>query len=230
MIHSAMLSSSFLRARRVLPLAVAALLGAGAPLAWADSVTMLEQFASSVQSGQARFTQTVTAPAKAGQTARNKTSAGTFAFQRPGRFKFHYEKPFEQTIVADGQTLWLHDVDLNQVSSRKQADALGSTPAALVSSSKNLDALRKDFTLKAEPTKDGIQWVQATPKGSDGQLKSVRVGLRQTDKGIELTTLDILDNFGQRSLIQFLGFEANAKLPAATFEFKPPAGADVVQQ
>lgn len=204
-------------------------LGLGTSAAWADGLTSLEQFAAQVKSGKAAFTQVVTAPSNAGKPGRSKTQSGEFAFERPGKFRFDYQKPFPQTIVADGKTLWLHDQDLNQVSSKAQDDALGATPAAIVSSATNLDALRKDFDLKSLPDADQQQWVQATPKRNDGQIKSVKVGLSQGAQGPQLSTLDILDSFGQRSEIRFTGFEGNAKLPASTFVFVPPAGADVVK-
>ena len=173
----------------------------------------------------------MTTPAQKGQAARSKTASGSFAFQRPGRFVFDYRQPFVQTIVADGRTLWMYDADLNQVTSRRQAEALGSTPAALVASAADLKALQKDFSLKSEPEKDGLQWVLALPKARDGQLKSVRVGLQaQPGAAPQLVALDILDSFGQRSQIRFTQFEVNPKLPASTFEFTPPAGADVLKQ
>lgn len=177
-------------------------------------------------SGRADFTQAVTSPPKEGQAARTKTSSGSFEFQRPGRFKFVYKKPFEQTIVADGQTLWLYDVDLNQVTQRAQDKALGSTPAALLASAPDLAALRADYTLESAPEQDGLQWVLATPKARDGQLKSVRVGF----EGGRLAALDILDSFGQRSLIRFAGMQLNPALAADSFRFQPPAGADVLKQ
>ena len=194
--------------------------------AQADALGSLEQFMKSSQAGEASFTQTVTSPAKEGQAPRVKTSSGSFAFQRPGKFKFLYKKPFEQTIVADGQTLWLLDVDLNQVTQRSQAQALGSTPASLIASAADLSALRADFTLAAAPDQDGLQWVQATPKAKDGQLQSVRVGFA----GEQLAALDIVDSFGQRSAIRFKGMQVNPALPASTFQFTPPAGADIVKQ
>lgn len=178
------------------------------------------------QTGKADFTQTVTSPPKDGQAPRTKTSSGSFEFQRPNRFKFAYRKPFEQTIVADGQTLWLYDVDLNQVTQRSQSQALGTTPAALLASAPDLSALKAEFVLENAPDQDGLQWVQATPKTKDGQLKSVRVGFA----GEQLAALDILDSFGQRSVIRFTGMQANPALPAGSFQFKPPAGADVVKQ
>jgi len=204
----------------------AILIAASATLASADGLKSLESFMKGTQSGRADFTQTVTSPPKDGQEARTKTSSGSFEFQRPNRFKFAYKKPFEQTIVADGQTLWLYDVDLNQVTQRSQAQALGTTPAALLASAPDLTALKAEFTLEAAPAKDGLQWVLATPKAKDGQLRSVRVGF----SGEQLAALDIEDSFGQRSNIRFTGMQANASLPPGAFQFKPPAGADVVKQ
>jgi outer membrane lipoprotein carrier protein len=195
-------------------------------LAFAGGMEGLEAFVKSARSGRADFTQVVTAPGRSGEAPRSKTSTGTFEFSRPNRFRFDYKKPFEQSIVADGQTLWLYDVDLNQVTARKQAQVLASTPAALIASSPDLAALRKDFTLEATPDRDGLQWVQATPKVKDGQLHSVQVGFR----GDALEALDILDSFGQRSVITFSKLELNAGIPAASFQFKPPKGVDVVHQ
>nr|WP_053842602.1 outer membrane lipoprotein chaperone LolA [Paracidovorax avenae] len=206
-------------------LAIAAI-AFGAQSAWADGLASLEWFMKGAQAGRADFTQTVTSPPKDGQAPRTRTSSGTFEFQRPGRFKFTYTKPFAQTIVADGKSLWLYDADLNQVTQRAQAQALGTTPAALLASAPDLQALRKDFTLESAPDQDGLQWVLATPKTRDGQLKSVRVGFQ----GEQLAALDILDSFGQRSVIRFANVQSSASLPASTFEFKPPQGADVVRQ
>jgi len=202
--------------------------------AWADGLESLENFVKTVRSGRAEFTQVVTAPAREGKSARSKTSSGTFAFARPNRFSFIYKKPFEQSIVADGQTLWLYDVDLNQVTARKQASALGSTPAALIAAAPDLRALQADFTLAAAPDKDGLQWVVATPRASEGQLQTVRVGFRAresaTAKLTELAVLEILDSFGQRSVLSFSKVEVNPVLPADSFKFKPPQGADLLQQ
>jgi outer membrane lipoprotein carrier protein len=194
--------------------------------AQASGLDSLENFVKSVKSGRAEFTQVVTAPAREGQAARSKTSSGTFEFVRPNRFRFDYRKPFEQTLVADGQTLWLYDADLRQVTSRKQAQVLASTPAALIAAAPDLAALRKDFDLQAVGDKDGLQWVQATPKAKEGQLNNVRVGFRGTD----LAALEILDSFGQRSVMTFNKMEVNAAISADAFNFKPPQGADVVKQ
>ena len=108
-------------------LLTAILIAGSASAAMADGLKSLESFMKNAQAGKAEFTQSVTAPAKAGQEARTKVSSGTFEFQRPGKFKFNYTKPFEQLIVADGKTLWLYDVDLNQVTQRAQAQALANS-------------------------------------------------------------------------------------------------------
>jgi outer membrane lipoprotein carrier protein len=202
------------------------LIAACAISARAGGLDSLETFVQTVRSGKASFVQVVTAPSKAGQAPRQKTSSGTFEFSRPNRFKFVYLKPFAQTLVADGQTLWLWDVDLNQVTARKQAQALGSTPAALIASATSVRALEADFTLTDSPAADGLEWVLATPKSKDSSLQTVRMGF----KGTSLERLDIQDSFGQQSVLTFNGFEANAALDAANFQFKPPAGADVVRQ
>ena len=201
------------------------LIAVSAQLASAAGLESLELFMAQAQAGQADFTQVVTSPAKDGKAGRSKTSSGTFAFQRPGRFKFIYQKPFEQTIVADGQTLWLYDVDLNQVTQRAQAQVLGSTPAALLTSAANLKALRTEFTLESAPPEGGLEWVLARPKSKDGALQSVRIGFA----GEQLAALDILDSFGQRSMIRFTQLQTLAALPADTFKFQPPAGADVLK-
>jgi outer membrane lipoprotein carrier protein len=196
-----------------------------AATAHAGPMESLEGFIRSAKTGRADFTQVITSPARDGQAARSKTSSGTFEFQRPNRFRFEYRKPFEQTIVADGDTLWLHDKDLNQVSQRKQAKVLGSTPAALISAAPDLATLKRDFDLQALPDRDGLQWVQATPKQKEGQLTGMKVGFR----GDQLAALDIQDSFGQRSVLTFTNMQVNAPVAAEAFKFVPPNGAAVVQ-
>jgi outer membrane lipoprotein carrier protein len=199
---------------------------AASPAARADAVQTLRDFVRDVKSGQAGFTQTVTAA----DGARRRDSSGRFEFQRPDRFRFAYEKPFEQLIVADGRKVWIWDADLNQASSRPYAQALGATPAALLAGV-NLDT---DFVLSNAPVGEAprgeglaaLQWAVATPKVKDGAFQSMRVGF----KGRELAAVEIVDSFGQRSLIRFVGFSANPSLASERFSFTPPAGADVIEQ
>lgn len=203
---------------------------ASAQVTTVSGLESLEAFVKNTKSGRAVFTQVVTSPARDGQAAKTKTSSGSFEFLRPNRFRFVYKKPFEQSIVSDGQTLWLHDVDLNQVTARKLTQVLNGTPAAVIAAAADIKALQADFTLVPQPDRDGLEWVLATPKTKEGQVQNITVGFRNTSKGSELAVLEILDSFGQRSVMTFTQFEINSALTAAGFQFKPPAGADVIRQ
>ncbi len=200
-------------------------------VASASSLETLETFLKSTKSGRADFTQVVTPPAKSGQvTVRSKTSTGQFSFIRPTRFRFDYIKPFAQVIVADGQTLWLYDADLEQVTARKQAQALGSTPAALVATATDLSVLQKEFNLEAQADAEGLQWVQATPKNRESTIQSVRMGLRADGAQVSLSKLEIFDAMGQRSVLSFGRFEINpASLSASQFNFVTPKGVSVIR-
>ncbi len=196
----------------------AACLTAAAFSAQADAVDTLKAFVRDVKTGSAAFTQTVTSP----DGAKKRTSSGTFEFARPNRFLFNYTKPFEQRIVADGQKVWIYDADLNQASSRRLSQALGATPAALLAGG----SMEQDFDLAPLPAKGGIEWVEAVPKAKDGAFKSVRIGFR----GQSLEAVEVVDAFGQRSSLQFTQFAANPPIPASTFVFVVPTGADVLEQ
>jgi outer membrane lipoprotein carrier protein len=186
--------------------------------AHADAVDALRDFVREAKTGRAAFTQTVTSP----DGAKKKTSSGSFEFARPNRFRFAYRKPFEQTIVADGQKVWIYDADLNQASSRRIDQAVGATPAALLAGA----SLDKDFSLSPLPSQDGLDWVQARPLQKDSGFKSLRIGF----KGKVLAALEILDNFGQRSLLQFADVATNVAMAPEEFKFTPPKGADVIEQ
>ncbi len=204
--------------KRFLSTTACALLLAGCALAArADAVDLLRDFVRDAKSGQASFTQTVTSP----DGAKTKTSSGSFEFSRPNRFRFEYRKPFEQTIVGDGRQVWLYDADLNQVTVRPMSEALGATPAALLAGT----ALERDFELKAEPSAQGLEWVQAQPKKKDGSFQALRVGFA----GRQLAALEIVDSFGQRSLLRFADLRTNAAPSAQAFEFTPPKGAEVLR-
>ena len=208
------------------PLFLSFVLATLALAARADGLQQLERFLQEVRSAQADFTQVVTSPKRAGESvARSKTSRGRFEFQRPGRFRFDYARPFEQTIVADGETLWLHDVDLEQVTARRQQEVLGSTPAALIVAGTSLRELDTHFELQAAGRSEGLEWVQARPRQGDGQLQQVRVGFRQG----ELVRLEIDDSLGQRSVLSFGGWQLNPSMAASRFQFQPPAGVSVIR-
>ena len=198
--------------------------------AHADSLDSLAQFLKQTRSLRADFVQVVAAPAKEGRPSKPKTSSGSFAFVRPSVFRFDYSKPFVQNIVADGKNLWLFDADLNQVTVRNQAQALGSTPATLIASANDLATLAKEFDLQAAPSEAGVDWVVAKPKLKDSSLQQVRIGLRSEDGQMVLAHLDIVDAFGTRSQMRFDKVEVNpSHLASSQFNFVPPKGADVVR-
>lgn len=200
-----------------LPVLTLVAMSGAAASAFATPTDELRDFVKTVHTGRSTFTQTVTSP-----DGKKKQSTGSFEFSRPSRFRFVYEKPYAQTVVGDGTKVWIYDPDLNQVSSRKMGDALGTTPAALLVST-DVD---QAFTLADQPAAGGLQWVQATPKQAEGTVRWLKVGF----KDHALAQLEIADSFGQRSLIVFNGFQANAVLPASAFQFTPPQGADVAEQ
>ena len=195
-----------------------ATLAVGSTSAFATATDELRDFVKTVKSGSATFAQTVYSP-----NGKQKVSNGSFEFSRPNRFRFVYEKPYAQTVVGDGTKVWIYDPDLNQASSRKMGDALANTPAALIVS----NDIDKVFTLADQPaTKDGLQWVLATPKQAEGTVRTLKIAF----KGHALAQLEIDDSFGQRSVLVFNAFEANAKLASDVFTFVPPKGADVAEQ
>ena len=188
--------------------------------AQAGAVDALRDFSREAKSGRANFTQVVTSP----DGAKKKSSSGSFEFARPNRFRFAYTKPFEQLIVGDGQKVWLYDADLQQASVRPMDKALGATPAALLAGA----TLEKDFELRALPPGQGLEWVQATPREKDdnANLQSLRIGF----KGKTLAAIELVDGFGQRSLLTFSDLVTNLPLAGDTFRFVPPKGVEVLTQ
>ena len=211
--------------RRVVVLGLAAL--SAAPPVLADNVADLQALLRASPTGQLSFKQTVTAPIKAGQTRAKQTrSTGQFLFARPGKFRFDYETPFPQSIIADGQSLWLWDPDLNQVTVRNQAQALGNTPAALIAGSGDLNALNAAYVVRSMPSEAGLKWVEATPKQVDGTLRVIRVGFDAQ----QLRAMVMIDNFGQTSDMRFDALQSLEKgAVTAAFRFVPPSGADVIR-
>lgn len=197
------------------------LLWALSPLfAEAAALDALREFVRSTRSGKTTFTQVVVN--KAGKNS--SPVAGSFMFQRPGKFRWVYEKPYEQSIVGDGEKLWIHDRDLNQVTVRKLDGALGQSPAAILSGN---DDLEKNFDLKDGGSKDGLEWLIATPKSKDTTFELVRIGMRFENGSAVLAAMELKDSFGQTSVLQFGKMERNPVLAADAFRFTPPKGADV---
>jgi outer membrane lipoprotein carrier protein len=201
----------------------------GLSVAQASGLDALADFLKNTHSAHAEFSQVVTSPSKSSGAPRVKKSSGVFEFVRPNRFRFDYQKPYAQLIVADGQTLWLYDPDLQQVTARQQAQSLSNTPAALIATASDIRALEKDFDLQSQADAQGLQWVLATPKNREGSLQSVRIGLRQEGEMMFLAQLDIVDAMGQQSVLRFEHFQLNPALAASAFYFVVPKGVDVIR-
>jgi outer membrane lipoprotein carrier protein len=188
-----------------------------ATLADAATLARLRAFVRETQTMHANFTQVVS-DASGRQVAQ---ASGEFSISRPGRFRWTVEKPYKQLLVGDGDRVWIYDQDLNQVISRKSDRALGNTPAALLSGREDVEAA---FEWRDLPAAEGLEWLGATPKDKESAFKELRLGF---DAG-GLAALDVIDNFGQRTVIRVSKLERNPKLSPELFRFTPPAGADVV--
>ena len=149
-------------------------------------------------------------------------ASGTFAFARPGKFRWTYEKPHKQLLVADGAKLYIHDPDLNQVTVKRIDQAISSTPAALLA---GRDDITKLFTLRDGGSAEGLSWVDATPKSPDTGFERVRLGLQ----GRALAAMELHDQLGGRTVLRFSDMKANASISPETFSFTPPKGADVLE-
>ena len=188
----------------------------GAP-ALASSLDRFSQFLSATQSAKGEFEQKVLD--KGGKIVQQ--SRGTLAFQRPGKFRWTYVKPYAQLIVGDGTRVWIYDEDLHQVTVKRVDQALTSTPAALLAG--NNEAMRA-FRLSDQGEKDGLEWLEAVPRVKEGGFERVRMGFGSS--GLE--AMEFYDSFGQITLLRFTSLTRNPRLDPSTFRFSPPKGADVV--
>lgn len=184
----------------------------------ASATDRLTDFFKNVQSLRADFQQIVTDPR--GKTIQD--ARGTFLMQRPNKFRWNYQKPYEQTIVADGAKLWVYDKDLEQVTVKKLDEALGNTPALLLSGA---HPLTENFHI-AELTdrKDGLQWTTLTPKSEEANFKQVRLAFGKQS----LEVMELVDSFEQTTQLRFSSVQSNVKFTANEFQFTPPKGVDVV--
>ena len=178
----------------------------------------LRNFISSSQSGQANFTQVV--QDKKGK--RIQSASGTMQFVRPGKFRWVYQKPYEQIIVGDGAKFWLYDVDLNQVTVRKLDAALGSSPAALLSGNNEIE---RAFVLQDSASRDGLDWLEATAKTPDTGFEKIAMAFNAQG---ELVVMELRDAFGLKTELRFSKMQINPQLSPQLFKFVPPKGADVL--
>ena len=188
-----------------------------ASVANASGPDQLKAFLAGAKTGKTTFRQVVTG--KSGRVPQE--SSGTFAFARPGKFRWSYDKPHPQIIVGDGEKLWIYDPDLNQVVVRKLDRALGATPAALLAGD---DALDKNFELTDGGKNGDIEFVEARPRAADSGFAAIRIGLKDNLP----RTMELHDSFGQVTELTFGSFQRNAAVDAGSFRFTPPSGADVV--
>lgn len=196
----------------------------GSSLLWAGVATAgaLDQFKSFVANTQSAKGEFVQRQVK--QSGKQSTPAnGTFVFARPGKFIWIYLKPYEQVLQADGEKLYIFDKDLNQVTVRKLGNAIGSSPAAILFGSNDLD---QNFTLKEVANKDGLEWLEAVPKTRDSTFDRISIGLKN---GLP-EAMELRDSFGQLSLLAFKKFEKNPAMSGDAFKFVVPKGADVLNQ
>src|SRR5262245_59923954 len=161
------------------------LLAAFASAAHADAIGRFKNFVSTTQSARADFEQQVYG--REGKVT--QASKGSFVFQRPGRFRWTYAKPVDQVIVGDGERVWIHDRDLNQVTVRRMSSALGSTPTALLAGSGDVE---KAFDLSDAGSRDGLEWLEARPREKEAGFERIRMGFGAG--GIE--AMELTDHFG----------------------------------
>lgn len=192
-----------------------------AGLAHASALDQFKTFVSATKSARGDFTQTQVRKSNSGKPA--PVSTGTFVFARPGKFIWTYQKPYEQVLQADGETLYIYEKDLNQVTTRKLGNALGSSPAAILFGSNDLE---KNFTLSEAGAHDGLEWLNATPKTKDTSFEQISIGLKD---GVP-QAMELHDNFGQTSVLKFTNFQRNPPLGNQAFKFETPKGAEVVNQ
>lgn len=187
-------------------------------LAEASAIEKLRAFIQTTHSVQAAFTQTVLDK----NLRPLQEASGTMQFVRPGKFRWVYQKPYEQLIVGDGARFWVYDKELNQVTVKKLDRALGNSPAAILSGSNEIE---KGFTLQELGNQEGLDWLEAHPKVKEGSFERVRLGF---DEGSTLAAMELRDSFGQITVIRFSRLERNPRLAQELFKFSPPKGADVI--
>jgi outer membrane lipoprotein carrier protein len=185
----------------------------------AASLDQLRSFLTQTASARGEFVQRVEARGGRAQPV----SSGNFLFQRPGKFRWSYVKPYEQLIVADGARLVLYDRDLNQVTIRKLGAALPSSPASILFGSNDFE---KEFDVSDAGARDGLEWVQAKPRAKDSTFERIEIGFKD---GLP-QAMRLADNFGQVTQLTFAKVERNPKLDATAFTFTPPKGADVLTE
>jgi outer membrane lipoprotein carrier protein len=198
-------------------LAVLIGLGSGPAAATADGKARLDGFLKGLTSLQSSFVQTTF---NADRT-RMMEGRGTLYLQRPGRFRWEYDSPNNQVIIADGKRVYLHDRDLNQVSHQSQGKALRGTPALLLASNTPID---REFTTKPLESSDGRDWVELIPKAKDTEIVRIELGFGAT--GLESMIME--DSFGQLTRLNFSRTKRNPILDLGLFKIDDKAISDIL--
>ena len=184
----------------------------------ADAVARVDAYLGSFRTLTATFNQVV----RSRDDQVVDRASGTLALSRPDRFRWDYQKPYVQTIVADGKRLWLYDSDLEQVTVRALEQGLGSTPAMLLSGAGKVgDA----FAPVAVQAQGDWTWCRLRPKQEGSDFEQVSLAF---DRRGELAAMELRDKLGQATVIEFGALRRNPPLDEALFRFEPPAGADVI--
>jgi len=150
-------------------------------------------------------------------------SRGLVYMQRPNRFRWEYQYPYEQLIVADGKRVWIYDEDLEQVTEKRLNKILGKTPAFLLSRARKIE---EDFFVNQQPSKKGKTRFELLPKDADATFEKMYINLR----GKTLQGLELVDNLGQTTYITFPRLNPNFSLDEGLFIFTPPAGVDIIKE
>ena len=179
----------------------------------------LRNFFTQVQSMQADFTQTVAAQGFAG----SEESKGMFRLLRPGKFRWDYTQPYQQHIIADGNKLWVYDVDMDQVIVKPLDSVLGQTPAVLLSGNSSLTE-RFDIEELPERKEQGLVWVALRPKDTESSYQQLVFGFNNSD----IKVMELVDNFGQLTVLKFANLKRNLTIEPGVFQFVPPPGVDVI--
>ena len=153
-----------------------------------------------------------------------ETSQGQMYMQRPNKFRWDYQHPYNQLIVADGERVWIYDSDLDQVTVKNLNKALGKTPALLLSRSHH--QVEQDFFINQLPSKPDLTRFELIPKDAQAQFDSMRINWR----GKTLLSFELMDNLGQTTYIIFHKVKLNQPVDEGLFIFTPPAGADIINE
>lgn len=147
---------------------------------------------------------------------------GTLELSRPGRFRWVYSEPYHQELVADGESLWIYDQDLDQATEKPLRQALGQAPIMLLMENRPLD---EEFILTELGRDLGMDWVMLAPRGEAADFREVRFAFRD---GM-LARMQLTDAFNQITVVEFASMRFNPQLPDERFRFTPPPGVDVVR-